>query len=63
MERTAWTDERLDDSFGRLYEELRGLRSDFSNFQDRMIQIGFGLVGVLIAGIVTLTVTLVVALA
>jgi hypothetical protein len=28
MERTAWTDERLDDAFGQLRDELRQLRTE-----------------------------------
>ncbi len=40
-------------------EELRGLRSDFSDLQGRLVQIGFGLVGVLITAMVALVVALV----
>jgi hypothetical protein len=68
MERTLWTDERLDErmaaidqTFERIFAELRDFRADFNRFQDRMVQIGFALVGVLIAALTTLAVTLVVA--
>jgi hypothetical protein len=39
-------------------EELRGLRSDFSSLQDRLVQIGFGLVAVLISALVALIVAI-----
>jgi tetrahydromethanopterin S-methyltransferase subunit B len=39
-------------------EELRGLRSDFSSLQGRLVQIGFGLVGVLISALIALIVAL-----
>lgn len=68
MTRIAWTDERLDERMSamdqtadRIFQELSlirheisGLRSDFSSFQDRMVQIGFALVAVLIAALVTI---------
>ncbi len=88
MERSTWTDERLDekmtsidDNFALLRAELRefrsemrsdinhlrsdvdhlrgdvgGLRSEFTTMQGRLIQIGFSLVGVLIASMVALIV-------
>jgi DNA anti-recombination protein RmuC len=73
MERTAWTDERLDermsaidqtfdrlhDDLGGIRDEIRGLRGDFSTLQDRLMQIGFGLVGVLITALVALIIALV----
>jgi hypothetical protein len=76
MERTAWTDERLDDrmsgidtNFDRVFDEMREsrselkaeireLRADFNRFQDRMIQIGFGMVGVLAAQLVAAVIAL-----
>ncbi len=72
MARRAWTDERLDERMAamdqtvdRIYgelegirQEIRGLRSDFASLQDRLVQIGFGLVGVLTAALVALTVAL-----
>ena len=33
MERTAWTDERLDDAFTHLRGEMRELRQDFREFR------------------------------
>jgi hypothetical protein len=70
--RLEWTDERLDErmaaidqTFERIFEELaliRGeigaLRADFAQLQDRLIQIGFGLVLALIAAIVTIVLAL-----
>jgi hypothetical protein len=72
VERSAWSDERLDErmtavdqSFDRIFQELhglrddmRGLRADFAALQDRLVQISCGLVGVLIAGLVTLVIAL-----
>ena len=72
MSRIAWTDERIDErmsamdqtfervhrSLDDLRDEVRGLRGDFASLQDRLIQIGFGLVGVLIAALVALIVAL-----
>ena len=54
-------DEKFDRIFGELAlmrQEIAGLRSDFSNFQDRMIQVGFGLVAVLIAALTTVVLAL-----
>lgn len=73
MKPGAWTDERVDEKMSSidrtfdllhsdlsgLREEMRGVRSDLSSFQDRLVQIGFGLVGVLIAAMVALIVALV----
>jgi hypothetical protein len=72
MGRTTWTDDRLDERMNamdatldrihhdldRLSDEMRGLRSDFSALQDRLVQIGLGLVGVLSAALVALIVAL-----
>jgi hypothetical protein len=72
MDRIAWTDERLDermsaidqtfdrlhDDLGGIRDEIRGLRGDFSSLQDRLVQIGFGLVGVLITALVALIIAL-----
>lgn len=60
----------IDRTFDMLREELHGLRednreqfgalrSDISTLQDRLVQIGFGLVGVLVAAMVALIVALV----
>ena len=72
MERIAWTDERLDErmaaidntferifgEFDRVHAEIAALRGDLNRFQDRMVQVGFGLVTVLIAAIVTIVLAL-----
>lgn len=39
-------------------EEMQGLRSDFNSLQTVLVQIGFGLVGVLLAAMVALIVAL-----
>ena len=44
---------------GDLRDEVRALRGDFSALQDRLVQIGFGLVGVLIAALLVLIVALI----
>lgn len=73
MERSTWTDERIDDkmrsidrTFDRigdemagLRDEMRGMRSDLARVQDRMIQIGFGLVVALLAALLTAILALV----
>jgi hypothetical protein len=70
MERTKWTDERLDermtaidqtfemifDRFDSIEAEIRGLRRDFASLQNRLIQVGFALVGVLSAQLVAVVV-------
>ena len=48
----------MDQALDRIYDEIRALRSDFSHFQDRMVQIGFALVGVLVAALATVVVAL-----
>jgi hypothetical protein len=71
VERTAWTDERLDDlaqtldtHVGQLREEVHGLREDmreeFRNLRDQLAasqrqitQIGWGLVAVFAAALIT----------
>ena len=70
MQRIAWTDERLDERmqamelrFDRIDAELREIRVELATFRHQMVQIGFGLVGVLIAALTTLAVTLAVVLA
>ena len=40
-------------------DEMRGLRADFSALQTSLVQIGFGLVGVLLAAMIALIVALV----
>jgi len=79
VERSTWTDERLDDkmqaidrTFELMRDELRGmrtemrelrqdltsemtgLRSDFNALQRQLIQVGFTLVGVLVAAMTAL---------
>jgi len=36
MERTVWTDERLDDSFARLNQEMRDFRAEMRDFRAEM---------------------------
>ncbi len=50
---------RLHDDLGGIRDEIRGLRSDFSLLQDRLVQIGFGLVFVLITALIALIIALV----
>ena len=75
-ERVEWTDERLDErmaaidaTFERIFVELaelraevRGMRSDFAAFQDRMIQIGFSFAALFFVQLIAVTVALVVGL-
>jgi hypothetical protein len=67
-----WTDERLDERMAAIDQrldrievavdglraEVVGLRSDFAAFQDRMIQVGFWFVGVLLVEVIALVVAL-----
>jgi hypothetical protein len=71
-ERSAWTDERLDDlaatldtRLDRLHDEIRELRNDFraqraefSAWQRQIAQIGWGLAGTLIAALVAVIISL-----
>jgi hypothetical protein len=61
--------EAIDSTFEMLREEMRGLRednrqqfaalrADFSALQRQLVQIGFGLVGVLIAAMMALVVAI-----
>jgi hypothetical protein len=73
VERSAWTDERIDErmtaidaTFARLdktmdslEQEVRGLRQDVWGLQRQLSQIGWGLAGALVAAMVTLIVALV----
>jgi len=79
VERSTWTDERLDDKMQGidhtfelmrdelsgmrtemrelrqdLTSEMTGLRSDFNALQRQLIQVGFTLVGVLVAAMTAL---------
>ena len=72
MKRSAWTDQRLDDKMAGidstfemmrdemhgLREEMRGMRADFTALQATLVQIGFGMVGVLLAAMIALIVAL-----
>lgn len=40
--------------FSALHSDMRDLRGDFASLQGRLVQIGFGMVGVLIASMVAL---------
>jgi hypothetical protein len=73
VERSAWTDERIDErmaaidvTFGRidknldhLRDEMLGLRQDMSTLQRQLAQIGWGLAGALVAALVALILALV----
>jgi hypothetical protein len=50
------TVDRIYDCLDDIREDVRGLRGDFARLQDRLVQIGFGLVGVLVAALVVLIV-------
>jgi hypothetical protein len=56
MERSAWTDERLDYLAATLNEEIRALRSDLSAWQRHIAQIGWALAAALLGAIVALIV-------
>jgi hypothetical protein len=62
-ERTRWPDERIDDVFGRIdhaldqiLAEQRALRVSFDSLRNLLIQVSFGLIGVLIAALVALVI-------
>ncbi|HEX8645627.1 MAG TPA: hypothetical protein VF715_01920 [Thermoleophilaceae bacterium] len=50
--------DEMRESRSELKAEIRELRADFNRFQDRMIQIGFGMVGVLAAQLVAAVIAL-----
>jgi len=62
--RSTWTDSRLDDLNGRvdgvasevreLRRDVRDLRGEFGSLQRTMIQIGGGLIGTLVVGMLGL---------
>lgn len=55
--RSTWTDSRLDDLNGRvgeIREDVRDLRGDIGDLKRTIIQVGGGVVGVLIVGMLGL---------
>lgn len=52
------TFERIFNEFERVHADIAALRADLNRFQDRMVQVGFGLAAVLIAAIVTIVLAL-----
>ncbi|HEY6144989.1 MAG TPA: hypothetical protein VIV13_01840 [Solirubrobacterales bacterium] len=55
--RSTWTDSRLDDLNGRvgeIREEVRGVRNEIGDLKQTMIQIGGGLIGTLVVGMLGL---------
>jgi hypothetical protein len=66
MERTVWTDERLDDaiaridqhfdridrSFERVWDEFRELRGEIAASSRQLTQIGWALVGILLTQLI-----------
>ncbi len=46
------------EQFGALRSDITGMRSDFASPQGRLVQVGFGLVGVLLAAMVALIIAL-----
>lgn len=55
--RSTWTDSRLDDLNGRvgeMREELRDVRRDIGDLKRIMIQLGGGLIGTLLIGMLGL---------
>lgn len=58
--RSTWTDSRLDDlnaRVGEIREDVRGVRRDIGDLKRTMIQIGGGLIGTLVVGILGLLAT------
>ena len=65
--RSTWTDSRLDDLNGRvggiatemkeLRQDVRGLRGEFGAMQRTIMQIGGGLIGTLLVGMLGLLAT------
>jgi len=55
--RSTWTDSRLDDLNGRvgeIREDVRDVRSEIGGLKRTMIQIGGGLIGTLVVGMLGL---------
>jgi hypothetical protein len=60
MMRSTWTDSRLDDLNGRVGEvklEVRELRGEIGSLNRTIIQVGGGLIGTLVVGILGLLAT------
>lgn len=58
--RSTWTDSRLDDLNGRVSEvkmEVRELRGEIGSLNRTIIQVGGGLIGTLVVGILGLLAT------
>ena len=53
------TFERIDRDLTDLREEMRLMRADFARLQDRLVQIGFGLVFALVGALAALIIALV----
>lgn len=55
--RSTWTDSRLDDlneRVGQIREDVRAARSEIGDLKRTMIQIGRGLIGTLVVGMLGL---------
>jgi len=55
--RSTWTDSRLDDLNGRvgeIREEVRDMRNEIGDLKQTMIQLGGGLIGTLVVGMLGL---------
>jgi hypothetical protein len=58
--RSTWTDSRLDDLNGRvgeIREDVRDVRNEIGALKQTMIQIGGGLIGTLVVGMLGLIAT------
>lgn len=58
--RSTWTDSRLDDLNGRvgeIREDVREVRNEIGDLKQTMIQIGGGLIGTLVVGMLGLIAT------
>ena len=58
MTRLAWTDERLDERMAAIDQTFERMDDRYSDLQGRLLQIGFGLVAVLIAALTTVVLAL-----
>jgi hypothetical protein len=56
MERTVWTDERLDDRFDRLDADIRELRTDLRDLRTLMFQLwGTNMVAIMVTLVAVVT--------